>query len=297
MEFWIVFALITAFAQAAVPLINEYFKVRSIHLLFWMRVMTSIALLPVVLFVPWPDNPLFYVFTLASALIFAYADIIYVGLAATIGAGVVSRIEPLSVGLTFLLWLVVAPMMISDYLDQPLRGGGIIFAFVGSLYFALRLQNCTLSREALRRLLPMIILVAFGVVSAKMAMDSSPTFSGVIYYALIQSVFVLVVYILALNIKPLAIRFEGLGHSISLKDKRVLLAGFCMGVNWMIGVPSKQYAFSLVENPAYVTLIALTSPLWVLAVYRLVGRREEADVKSGLGLVICAAALVVFTQL
>ncbi len=295
---WIFFALIAAITLSFSPLIGEYFKVRSLYLLFWMRLFCALVMLPVAMIVPAPDNLLFYLYVMASAVCFGYADVIFIGLAGRIGAGPVSRIEPLSVGVTFLLWLVVSPTLAVSYVEQPVRGAAIMLSLAGSLYFASRLRYCTVSRAALVEMMPVVISASIGVIMAKLAMDASAPLAGVVWYAMIQTATVWVLYCARLGYLQLRGGMEEEPFDFSrIFDRRVLLAGAVISLNWLLHVPSKQYAFSLVENPAYVTMIALSAPLWVILFYRLAGRQEKADIWSGLGLLACAALLVAATRL
>lgn len=296
-DIWVFFSLIMSFAMAGMFLVNEYFKASSLHMLFWMRLITLTILLPIIFFIPPPTDTIFYAGTITSALLFAYVDIMLIGLVAASGAGVVSRIEPLSVGLTFILWLLITPSLALDYIDQPIRGIGIVLSLSGALYFAMALRRCEITSQALKYLLPSILLIALGTLGAKIAMDHSPPLSGVVYYAVIQCIIVLAAYIAILLFKPRVDWFRGVNITGQLKDRGVILGGICLSVTWLMGVPSKQYALSLVENPSYVTLFGLLSPVIILLIYRLVGRREEANVTAGLGIVACAALLIIFTRL
>lgn len=298
-ESWIPFAILTAIGVALIPLINEYFKIRGLYLAFWMRAFSCVVLFPVFFLYAPPAEILFYLYVALASLCFAFVDVIYIGLAARLGAGVVSRIEPMSTGFAFILWLIVTPALVFQYMGEPLRAAGIMASFAGAFYFSSRLRRCDISREALQRLLPVVLAIAVGSVFAKLAMDHSPLFEGVLYYITVQAFFLTGVYAVIIRGRFFEVEGGALDESVSHKffDKKTLLAGAVMGVNWFIHTPSKQYAFSLVENPAYVMLIGLASPLVVIAVYRLIGRKEKADVFSGLGVVACAVLLVVSTQL
>ncbi len=294
---WIFFALVAAVSQAALPLMNEYFQVRSIYLMFWMRALVLIAISPLIFVFTPPEDPLFYLFVFMSGCIFAYFDLVYIGLGASKGAGAVTRIEPLSVGATFLMWLMFAPALLGEYMSSPLRSGAILLAFAGSIYFGLRLRHCEISRDTLRQMALPIVLGALGIILGKLAMDHSEVGSGVAYYCLVQTFTAFSIYVIILN-TPILARLDPNVHlKASLFDKKLLIAGGCIALNWLIHTPSKYYAIDQVENPAYVTVITLTSPLWVLLVYKLIGRREKADITSGLGIVFCALILVLATQL
>ncbi len=209
----------------------------------------------------------------------------------------VTRFEGLVVGITFLMWLVIDPALVVHYTHEPIRAGGILLSLVGSIYFALKLRHCEISYSTLRGMLPALVLAGLGIVFGKLAMVHSDYHSGVWYYALFQSVLVLSVYVTIMTVPALAKLFPNEAVRQNFFDKRLLIAAAFLSVGWLIHTPAKYFAISDVKNPAYVTVIGLTSPLWILLIYRLIGRREKVDIFSGLGIVFCAVLLVIFTQL
>jgi len=249
-EIWIIFAILAAIAQAANPLINEYFKVGSLHLLFWLRLFVGISLLPILFILPPPTDPIFYLSVAGAIACFSYFDLVYFKQAAESGAGMITRFEGLVVAITFVVWLLVDPAL-----------------FVAGL----------------------------GIVFGKTAMVHSDYHNGVWYYLLGQCLMALVIYGAVLKVPALAGQFKLEGKT--LWDRRVMLAALVMSVSWIIHAITKYYAITEVENPAYVTIIGLTAPFMVVGFYALIGRREQTDVWSGLGLVICAILLVCFAHL
>ncbi len=294
---WVWFALLAAISQAGLALVNEFFKVSPIGMLFWMRAICLCFLFPVVFLVDLPTDPFYYLFVFIGALIFAYSDLVRFGVVAKSGAGIVTRLDPLAVAITFVVWTALSPALFFSYLAEPLRAGGIVVSLIGCVYFALRLRKCEISYEALRHMAPALLLSAVGIITGKFAMMHASLLNGVIGYVFFQSFIVLSVYIIALNIPSIANRLPHRDMLCrSLKEKIVLLAGGSMAIAWLFHTPSKWMAISLVENPAYVTMIGLSAPLWVILLYKAIGRRDENDVYSSLGIVFCIAMLVVFTQ-
>lgn len=294
---WIFFALLAALAQAAAPLVSEHFKARALDILFGGRVLVALVTLPVVLSLPVPQDPVFYLLVVCTAAVFSASDLIYFARAIDTGAGAVTRIEGLVVGVTFILWTAITPSLLLNYFHEPLRFAGIALSLAGSVYFTLRLRRCELNARLLRSMAPMILLGALGIVFGKSAMAHAPQHSAVWYYTFLQSMLVLSIYGAIMTSRRLARYFPALAGQKALPPGRMVFAALCMGACWAVHTPAKYYAISVVENPAYVTVIGLTAPLWVMLAYRLVGRREQGDVRSGLGIVFCAFLLVVFTQL
>ena len=295
--FWVILAFIVALAQAGLVLTNERFQVRPIHLLWWMRLISALALAPAAWFVPWPTDGHYYLYVALSGLVFAYTDLYVIGLAARSGAGVVTRLEPLIVGATFLLWTAMMPSLAMKYLHEPIHTVGIVLALLGGTFFALRLRHCVVSRAALRTFMPVIVLSAIGIVFGKLAMNHTTPKEGAFYYTFLQACLVWVIYTVAMVLPAVRRRIPDLGLESSMRDRRALLAGLAAGFFWLIATPVKWLAIAHVENPAYVSLIGMTQPFWVLLVYRFSKRQESADIWSGLGIVACAILLVICTQL
>lgn len=293
---WVWFALLTMAAQTGMAMINEYFKVRALHMLWWMRLIAIIALLPFMHFYAPPADPWFYIYVALGAVIFCWFDLVYFGLTAKSGAGVVTRIGPLVVAGTFVLWTVITPSLVAGYIESPLRTAGIVVALAGSVFFSIRMRDCPVSWDALKIMAPYLALASVGMCLGKLAMQHAAPPEGVFYYTLLQSVIVWVLY-MGMTIAPASWKFvPHLELQSSFRDRRVFYAGLCAAVGWIVATPSKWYAISIVENPAYVSTISLCEPFAVLLIYRLLQRREEARIRDGIGIVACAIALVVFTQ-
>ncbi len=295
-EPWIFFAVLAALSWAGNSLVNEYFQIRSLHLLFWMRLFVVLALIPVVLQFDPPTDPIFYLMLAGTVVCFAYADVIYFKKAADSGAGVVTRFEGLMVPIVFVFWILLDPMLMLRYLETPVRSAGILAALSGGVYFALRLRHCDFSFPVLKAMTPALLAGGMGVVFGKIAMSHSDYHSGVWYYSFLQSLSVLIVYAVVLGIPKISKRFAVEKLEDSLFSKRTIIAAACIAIGWSIHVPSKYYAITDVENPAYVSVIGLTAPFWVLLIYRLLKRREDGDIMSGIGIVFCAILLIIFTQ-
>ena len=73
----------------------------------------------------------------------------------------------------------------------------------------------------------------------------------------------------------------------------VLAAGLAGSLHLIL----KMVAIHDVEHPSYVVVLGFTEALWIIFVYKLLGRREHANVAAGLGIVGAAAGLVLLKSL
>ena len=177
-----------------------------------------------------------------------------------------------------------------------MRGAGIIVSMAAGIYFALKMRRCYLTFSALKDMAPALFLAGLGIVFGKLAMVHSGYHEGVWYYTFSQSFLAVFIYAAVIKVPALSGRF-GIVQGQRVFDRRVMIAALCLSAGWLMHTITKYYAITEVENPAYVTIIGLTAPFWVLLVYKTVGRREEADIYAGIGLVFSAAALVFFAYL
>lgn len=287
---WILPAIVAAFAQAGLPVVSERLPVPPMIMLWWMRLVAVLVLLPFALMVSPPTDPLFYGLVLIGAAIFSYSDMVRIGVAAKSGAGIVTRLDPLSVGITFVIWTGLNPDLLQSYLARPWQALGIVAALIIAIASALRLAHCTVSRAALVALMPQLLVSSFGIVIGKFAMLRAPDGGGPLYYALIQSGAVWLFY-LGLQFSPLR-RHPAIATGSGIFSRRILLAGLLAGIFWLLHTPIKWLAIDLVANPAYVTMVGLSAPLFVLAFDRLTGRPVKGDLIGGFGIVFGAALLI-----
>lgn len=287
---WAVFSLVAAVFSAAFYLVNQYSRQPGGAVVLWMRACVVVLMTPWMFHVDWPRNPAFYAIVAVTAFLGVLGDVRTMNVSAQYGGGVVSRVMPMTVWGSFFLWLLIKPSLIGAYLSHPLNSLGIFAALAGCVYFAARLRRCDLTQAALRAMLPALVAYTFSVTLNKVAMDygaGEASFSGVVYtYMYVQSL--IGVFIML----PLEYRRAG----AALRPDRVLLiAALAAAAVWIGHMVHKNYAMAYTANPSYQAAINLTAPVFISVFYWLRRHREEADVLSGMGVVICAIALALLT--
>ncbi|MBU6234657.1 MAG: hypothetical protein KGQ41_02335 [Alphaproteobacteria bacterium] len=287
---WVPLSIVAAVTVAAMALLSEYQKHPTVARLFWLRFCSLAALMPVALFIEWPSNPQFYLCMVALSVLICGSDALYYGSAKDHGAGVTTRIEPLSVLMTFVAWCALTPSQIDAYAAKPLVAAGIALCFAAAGYFALRLRHCDVSFAVMKKLAPVIVIMAAVSILGKTAMDAGgKPFDAAVAYIVIQCALMLLFYGGASVVTP---QFTG-----NLKPNRALLASAAiMAVCSVTHIATKNIAYTYVPNPAYVTVIGLTAPLFVAGFYHLAGRADDTDKVAGFGIVITSIILVVLTR-
>lgn len=294
---WAVFALVSAAFSAVIYLINQYLRQPGYLLVFWMRVLATVALTPLMLLVEWPDNPQFYLVVGATVLLVTFADIRSFDVAARYGGGVTSRLQPLSVWGAFLVWLLLDPTAVGRYMAAPVNTLGILAALTGCVYFAVRMNRSPLNRAAFTEMVPALLAYAVTYALNKHAMSLGPMHGAVYGYMYVQSALMAVTaggYALLRLGKPAA------ALSVPAPDdvprwSALPLATLIMTAAWIGGMIYKNYAMVFTANPSYVAAIGLTAPVFIALWYWWRQHQEQEEVWSGYGIVACALVLVILT--
>ncbi len=287
---WGGLACIAALTVAGMVLISEYQNQPTVPRLFWLRVISLGVLAPLGFFIQWPSNSHFYLGMVAISVLICGSDALYYGAARQYGAGAITRIEPLSVLMTFIAWLFLKPEQLALYTQRPAIGLGIAACFAVAGVCALRLRHCDVSLKAMKRLAPVIVISATVGVLGKVVMDTGDVpFDTAIAYIIIQCSFLIVFYGAMAALWP--------ARTGSLRPVRgLLLSAGLMAVCSVLHIASKNIAYTHVPNPAYITIICLAAPLIVSAVYRITGRQDDTDYMAGFGIVASAVALLALTR-
>lgn len=296
---WAVFGMFGAFFSAGFYLVNQYLRQPGHLLVFWSRVLTALALVPLIGHLALPTSPVFYIAVSLTVVFSVFGDIRTFNASAVHGAGVVSRLMPLTVWGSFFVWFLFDPSLLVKYLNNPPLAFGICVALGACVFFAMRLNRDRVHRSVFIELLPALLAYTATTVLNKYAMNHGPLIGAVFAYMFVQSSLAAVLtgfYALWRLRMPTAPRItpelaaRGFSPASALAVASVMMAAV-----WIAHMVYKNSAMAYVSSPAYVAALGLTAPVFISLYYRLTGHREEGDVLSGYGVVFCALALVVLT--
>lgn len=289
---WALFALVAAMFSAVFFLINQYLKMPGHLLVFWMRVLAVLCLTPLVATLTMPVDPRFYIGVALTVVFSMIGDIRTFNASARFGGGVVSRVQPMVVWGAFFLWFLFDPHLLSTYAARPLNSLGILAALGGCVFFAMRLNRCAVTREALRMMLPALAAYACVTVLNKYALGHGNMQGAVYGYMYVQSVLaVLVSGGYAIWRERAATPEQSAQWKSGVMVAATLMATFA----WICHMTYKNYAMVFTDNPSFQAAIGLTAPVFISVYYHFTGHREEGDRISGYGVVACALALVLLT--
>ncbi len=283
---WAMFGLISATLSAGVMLIQEKFKLDGFVMAFWNKAAALVFMLPLVLVFGAPDNPYFYILLTGQAVLWVISDVIFFSAIPKVGAGVVSRVLPISTILTFCLWFVIDPTVWDSYLETPIRSGLVFLTLLASVLFVTRLRHCPVSWQALRLIWFLICAAVLGPLIAKLLIRDVSFSQGPFAYVFFEALAMVCMWLIYYAIRrPVAANI--------LFSAKAVKAGFMVGGFSALMVASNIAAIKLVDNPGLIPAIKFTDTILILGFYRLIGHKEKSDVIAGLGIVACAAIIIV----
>lgn len=292
---WVLFSLIAAIFSAVMFLTNQYLKQPGHMLVFWLRVAVVLVLTPVMLHLPFPNDYRFYLAVAGTVLVGTFSDIRSFNVSAKYGGGVTSRVQPLIVWGSFFLWFLFDPQLISKYIDHPFNTAGVLLALGGCVWFSQRLNKCSITKSAMVEMTPALIGYAFTTVLNKYAMDhghADGAMHGAVFaYMYVQSVIAVII------LGPYVMfREKQLGVKAQFwRTRGMVIATLLMTFGWVSHMIFKNYAMAYTANPSYQAALNLTAPVFIAIFYYFKNHKEDADVKSGMGIVLCAVVLALMT--
>jgi len=291
---WAVLAFAAALTATAIPLIQEKFRADGFALAFWNKAVDCALFLPFVIYFGVPQNATFYLATIVTAVLFSVSDVMYFRAIPVIGSGMMTRLLPSSVLFTFLLWFVIEPQQINTYLEHPLKGAAIMLVLALFVVLGFYLRRCKFSWQGIRVIWPIIIFASVGPVFSKIALDhAGDQISHVqapILYLFFQALLMLVCMGGYAAVK------KPISKTVFL-DKQNIRTAIIMGLSMAVILILKMKAMELADNPGLASMVFFTDALWVMLFYKLRGKREDANIWAGLGIVACAAAIVLIKSL
>lgn len=287
---WLGASMAAAISSAVVPILHERIQADRLSTMFWLRVVVLFVAAPALLFVGLPDNPTFYAATFVTAFIWIFADLSSIRASEEFGAAEVNRLIPLNVLVTYFMWLAVDSQAIEAVFSEPLRAFLIFISMGLAVFFTMRLQPGPITRDHLRAMGPVILLSGVGVVFAKIAVDSSDLHDAVFGYITVQAVLMIAIFA----------AIEAIWHPVprAVFAGRVAMAsGILTGLGTAVHMVFKSYGYALVENPAYVSVVVLTTPIWIMLYFRLARGMVLGDLRMAFMAAVSVLAMALCVSL
>ncbi len=283
---WAAFGLLTAVLSSTQLLLQEKFKAPPYPTAFWNKAACAIIMVPFVLKTGLPTNPVFYALLSAQALMWVVSDVVLLKGVNEVGAGVVARLLPIGTIVSFFLWFAIDRPLALSYAASPLRSSAIVLVFCLSAFFAWNLRKCVITRKGVRVIWFTLLAAVVGSLTTKIITQQTAMDTGIYGYVFAEALIMMAMWLVYFFLKkpvPAAVMF----------GKPSIKAGLIIGCASGFTIAAYLYALYHVDNPAYVLAVRHLNAVMIFFFYRATGRPNEGRIWAGLGIVACAAGLIV----
>lgn len=283
---WSLYAFAAALSLTAIPLIQEKFKADGFSLALWNKIIVTLVITPFVFSAGFPEDWKFYFYIFITSILFSVCDVVYFRSVPIIGSGLMTRLIPSSVVITFFLWFIVDPASIKLYTTHWAKILAVFGIFALFLYSAMHVKKCSVSWSGAKQIWPVIFAACTGGIFTKLALNHADPAQAIFATIFVQSLMMIAMLATySLICRPVSLAV--------MTSRNTIKTSLVMGVVSSLPIFLKTKALQLADNPGLVSMILITDSLWVLLVYRLMGKRENGNLWAGIGIVTSAALLII----
>lgn len=289
---WVFPALGFSFCFAAYLLLNQHYKIPAAAMVLWRGMGCVVLLSPIVVFLDWPKDPVFYGIIAVMGIFAGVYERQTYDIAARGNAGGLSRLLlPLSLWVSFIIWILLSADVRMQYLERPLESIGVLIALALCAGGMIWMHRSRLDAALLYVVMPAAVLRGVTDVLNKTAMMHSADMfpQNLPVYVWWLSVWVVITVLVQNRITA--------GKFIPENPFRMDYAkpGIILSVTLIALMLCKGAAMQFTPNPAYVTAVGLMSAIWVAAYHRARREPDPSHLWAG-ALVVLGTVLLVFMR-
>ncbi|MFZ2587936.1 MAG: hypothetical protein WAZ18_07465 [Alphaproteobacteria bacterium] len=286
---WVLAALGNSVLSAANAEINRKFQQEPFRLNMVRTGLAALCWFPLALIQQWPTGQEFYVAALFSGLVITYGNIVLNGLSAKLNGRVAVLHIPMKAIAIFAVWPLIdhnAWLHLTQEQPWQMATGILFFAIMVAAINTMRQNDASWS--AMKALGPVIVFYTAADIVARLQLVGGHDFSDkLIVYIFISMVVSAVFSGMMLPWRPHPER--------PILNPKLMQAAGWAAIITMFNHVCFFMGLTLAPNPAYVSMIALLAPLWLLIYHRLAGIPDNASPWAGAILVLASIGFLMVT--
>jgi len=291
---WAFYAVLASICSCIFLFGNQWAKVSPIIFMVYRGWIPTLLLLPLAFFIPGIENWRFYIVCLVQGLIIAFIDYRNFRAIRVWGAETISSIHPFSIGVVFLIWMLLKPANVLLYLEDLPRFLVIVAALAGVVVSVSGYRHTRNGQKALKYMLPYLLFFGIGDICNKLAMgfvQANEVVYGSYWYILITAAVVGIVNFALYLYKNCEICQLASCHNLKYTLAFVPLIALML---------FKNLAMFNTPNPSYVTAVLYLYVLWVALTGMIIrhfskhSRYKVTPLKKVLLLLVSVIALILF---
>jgi drug/metabolite transporter (DMT)-like permease len=287
MLLWLPAALGSSVMTAANAELNRRHQQEGFRLNFWRTLMAMLVWAPLALVQPWPADVGFYAAAVFGGLSMILGNLICNHLSARHNGRVAILYMPVKTMLVFVAWGVVDPLARSHLMERPLATLAVLLCFAIMVIALNAMRRNDASLKVLKLVLPVAVLYGFSDLFSRLVVTPDSLASRLEIYFFIASTVSAGVSLLLFPFRP--------EREKPWLSRPLLKAGALAAFQSVINQACFFVALVLGPNPAYVSMVVLLAPLWLMGYHRLRGVPDDASPVAGMILAIAAMMLLAVT--
>lgn len=267
---WFVFALAVSWFHAFYYIGNQNSRLKPTLYIIYRGLLTAVSVLPALLFFMPDFQWQYFPIVIVQGLAISFTDLKYFHALKKFGAENVCAIKPLTVLITFALWLVIRPYMLTYYLNNLIRSLIIISSISLIVYATVKYRSHRVGLKCFAQVFPLLFLSSIIDTCSKLAMDYA---NGHLMAASLWRVFITGCIIGVINLS--VARQHNLKMKEIVKWKNIRKSAFILLLS--LSMITVNFSLYYAENPAYTSAVIYLSIIWIMLinyVQKLMGSKK-----------------------
>lgn len=168
---WFLFAFLGSWIDAFYYLCNQKSRLTTDVFIIYRGFIPALIATPLMLFYHYAFSWEFYLIVLFQGLVISYMDRKYFEAFHKFGAENVNSIQPLTVIITFILWLLIEPQIVLIYLSNPCRSMVIVLSIGAIVFSVIKYRHHATGLNCFKYVFPLLILSSIMDMSNKVIMN------------------------------------------------------------------------------------------------------------------------------
>ena len=285
---WLLLALVSSGLTAQNVEMNRKARQEGFRLNFWRMLIAAAFWLPLSLLEQWPMEWAFYGAAMFGGVAMIIGFTIQNELANKHNGRVAILHGPLKAVFVFVLWAMIDPVARAHVLAAPLVTLGVV-GCLGTMVLALaQFRRNDVSWNSFRAVLPIVVLYGMGDILARLAITPDVLQDRLVVFLFVVAATSCTVSLLIWPWRP--------KPELPMVDKKLMKDAFRAALGGMANQVCFFMALVLGPSPAYVSMVVLLAPVWLLVYHRWAGIKDDANPVAGTLLVFAAVVLMVLVS-
>ncbi|PZP39111.1 MAG: hypothetical protein DI585_05180 [Pseudomonas fluorescens] len=282
---WLLLAFASSLLSAQNVEANRKARQEGFRLNFWRMTFATLLWLPLSLLEQWPTDWKFYAAGMFGGVAMIIGFTIQNDLANKHNGRVAILHMPLKAVFVFALWAVADPVARSHVFEKPLITLGVLACLATMVLALAEFRKNDVSWQSLRAVLPIVVLYGMGDILARLTVQPADLHERLVIFLFVVAATSSVASLLIFPWRP--------KPEMPFVTKNLLKHSFRAAMGSAANQVCFFMALVLGPSPAYVSMVGLLAPVWLLVYHRYAGIKDDANPLAG-SLVVVAAIVLMF---